>query len=123
MAPGAHGARSFWMQITGQKMCFTPTKTLVCATFLVLFIMFSPKHIVEAAEPPQSFFGHHYFWFKVRARSRRSRPDQVYYWEGALQLLYKKLSLKIIDHGSRSKWGPGPSRSRLQTQKHDLPPT
>ena len=50
-------------------------------------------------------------WFRVRARSRRSRPGQVYCWEGALQLLFNKLCLKIIDHGCRSTWGPGPSRS------------
>ena len=30
------GPRSFWIQITGQKMCYTPTKTLVCATSYVL---------------------------------------------------------------------------------------
>jgi len=84
--------------------------------------MFSPKHMVEAAEPPQSHFGPHYPWFWVRARSRRSRPDQVDYWEGALQLLYNKLSLKMIDHGSRSTWGPGPSRSGLGSQKYDRPP-
>ena len=29
----------------------------------------------------------------------------------------------MIDHGSRSTWGPGPSRSRLGSQKYDLPPT
>ena len=28
----------------------------------------------------------------------------------------------MIDHGSRSTWGPGPSRSRLGSQKSDLPP-
>jgi hypothetical protein len=28
----------------------------------------------------------------------------------------------MIDHGSRSTWGPGPSRSGLQAQKYD-PPT
>jgi len=50
------------------------------------------------------------------ARSRRSRPDQVDYWVGALQLLYNKLSLKMIDHGSRSARGPGPSRDRLRAQ-------
>jgi len=50
---------------------------------------------------------------------RMAGSDQVDYWEGALQLLYNKLSLKMIDHGSRSIWGPGPSRSRLQAQKHD----
>ena len=62
-------------------------------------------------------------WFRVRARSRRSRPGQVDYWDGALQLLCNKLCLKMIDHGSRSTWGPGPSRSRLGSQKYDPPPT
>ncbi len=28
----------------------------------------------------------------------------------------------MIDHGSRSTRSPGPSRSRLQTQEHLLPP-
>ncbi len=28
----------------------------------------------------------------------------------------------MIDHGSRSTWGPGPSRSRLGSQKYDPPP-
>jgi hypothetical protein len=60
-------------------------------------------------------------WFRVRAWSRRSRPDQVDYWEGGLQLLFNKLCLKMIDHGSRSTWGPGPSRSRLWAQKYDRP--
>ena len=50
-------------------------------------------------------------WFRVKARSRRSRPDQVDYWEGVLHILYIKSCLKIIDHGSRSTWGPGPSGS------------
>jgi hypothetical protein len=68
-----------------QNMCFAPTKTLVGNIFG--FIKFSPKHTVEAAEPPKSHFGPHYPWFRFRARSRRSRPDQVAYWEGALQLL------------------------------------
>ena len=61
-------------------------------------------------------------WFRVRARSRRLRPGQVDYFEGALQLLFNKLCLKMIDHGSRSTWGPGPSRSRLGSQKYDPPP-
>jgi hypothetical protein len=47
--------------------------------YILIFIMLSPKHMVEAAEPPQSHFGPHYPWFWVRARSRRSRPDQVDY--------------------------------------------
>ncbi len=28
----------------------------------------------------------------------------------------------MIDHGSRSTWGPGPSRSGFRAQKYDLPP-
>jgi hypothetical protein len=28
----------------------------------------------------------------------------------------------MIDHGSRSTWGPGPSGSGFQAQKYDLPP-
>ncbi len=60
-------------------------------------------------------------WCRVRARSRRSRPDQVDYWEGGLQLLFIKLCLKMIDHGSSSTWGPGPSRSGLWAQKYYSP--
>jgi hypothetical protein len=55
-------------------------------------------------------------------RSRRSTPNQVDYWEGTLQLLFYKLCMKMIDHGSRSTWGTGPSRSGLASQKYDLPP-
>ncbi len=85
-----YGSRSTWGDVLLDpdymlNMCFTPTKTLVC--YIFGFIMFSPKHTVEAAEPPQSHFGPDYPWFRVGARSRRSRPDQVDYWEGALQLL------------------------------------
>ncbi len=50
-------------------------------------------------------------WFRVKARFRRSRPDQVDYCEGVLHLLYNKICLKIIDHAYKSTWGPGPSRS------------
>ena len=49
--------------------------------------------------------------FRVKARFRRSRPDQGDYCEGVLLILYNKICMKIIDHGSRSTWGPGPSRS------------
>jgi hypothetical protein len=50
-------------------------------------------------------------WFRVKARSRSSRPDQVDYCKVVLQLLFNKICLKIIDHSSKSTWGPGPSRS------------
>ncbi len=59
-------------------------------------------------------------WFRVKARSRRSRPDQGDYWEGVL--LFNKICLKMINHGSRSTWGPGPSGSGLRAQKYDLAP-
>jgi hypothetical protein len=61
-------------------------------------------------------------WFRVRARFRRSRPDKVYYWEGALKFWFNKLCQKMIDHDSRSTWGPGPSRSGLASQKYAPPP-
>jgi hypothetical protein len=38
--------------------------------------------------------------FRVKSKVRRLRPEQVNYWEGALQLLFYKLCLKMIDHGS-----------------------
>jgi hypothetical protein len=110
------GPRSLWLQA---KKVFTPTKTLACHIFD--FIKFSPKHTVEAAEPPQSYFWSNYPWFRVRARSKRSRPHQVDYLDGALQHLYNEHSLKIIDHGSRSPRGPGPSKSRLQAQNMICP--
>jgi hypothetical protein len=36
--------------------------------------------------------------------------------------LYIKSCLKMIDHGSRSTWGQGPSGSRFWAQKYDPPP-
>ncbi len=60
--------------------------------------------------------------FRVKSKSRWLKPDQVDYWVGALQLLFYKCYLKMIDHSSRSTWGPWPSRSRLWIQKCDLAP-
>ena len=77
---------------------------------------------VEAVDFIQTLFRAPDPWFRVKARFRRSRPDQVDYWEGVLHILYCKIGLKMIDHGSRSTWGPGPSRSGLQAQKYDPPP-
>jgi hypothetical protein len=48
-----------------------------------------------------------------------SRPEQVDYWEGALQLLYNKISLKIIDHGSRSTWAQVLPDPDFGAQKYD----
>ncbi len=45
--------------------------------------------------------------FKLGGKSRRLKPNQVDYWEGALQSLFDKICLKMIDHSSRSTLGPG----------------
>jgi len=81
-----------------------------------------PSLTVEAVDYLQTLFRAPNPWFRVKARSRRSRPDKVDYWEGVLHLLYNKICLKTIDHGSRSTWGPGPSRSGFWAQKYDPPP-
>ena len=52
----------------------------------------------------------------VRAKVARKVSRKV------LHLLFNKLCLKMTDHGSRSTWGPGPSRSRLRAQKYALLP-
>jgi hypothetical protein len=82
-----------------------------------------PSLTVEAEDSLQTLFRALYPWFRVKARCRRSRPDKVDYWEGVLHLLYNKICLKTIDHGSRSTWGPGPSGSGFWAQKYDPPPT
>ncbi len=56
--------------------------------------------------------GKQYFLIKT-VISRRLQPNKVDYWEGALQLLFYKLCVKMIDHSSRSTWGPVLSRSRF----------
>jgi hypothetical protein len=50
--------------------------------------------MVEAAEPLQPLFAPQEF-----------KPNKVDYFEGALQLLFYKLCMKMIDHSSRSTWG------------------
>jgi hypothetical protein len=52
----------------------------------------------------------------VRAKVARKLSPKL------LHLLFNKLCLKMTDHGSRSTWGPGPSRSGLWAQKYDLLP-
>jgi hypothetical protein len=83
---------------------------------------FLPSLTVEAADSLQTLFRAPDPWIRVKARSRRSRPDQVDYWEGVLHLFYNKICLKIIDHGSRSTWGPGPSGSRFRPKNMIHPP-
>ncbi len=120
-----HGSRSTWgpgpsrSGLWAQKYDLPPLKQSFLTTFVIynfclvswLNLQMHPRPCLGPPDP----------WFRVRARSRRSGPDHVDYWEGALQLQLNKLCLKMIDHGSRSTWGPDPSRSRLQAQKYDPP--
>ncbi len=103
-----------------QNYNLPPTKTDLPYNFY--FLKFLPSITVEAVDSLQTPFRAPHPWFRVKGRCRRSRPDQVDYWEGVLHLLYNKISLKTIDHGSRSTWGPGPSRSGFRAQKYDPPP-
>ena len=76
MVQEAHGAQVLLDPDYRPKNVFHSNKnTGVC--YILSFIMFSPKHTFEAAEPPQSYFWAHYPWFCVRARSRKSRYNQV----------------------------------------------
>ncbi len=43
--------------------------------------------MVEAVDYLQTLFRAPDPWFRVKARSRRSRPDQVDYWEGVVHIL------------------------------------
>jgi hypothetical protein len=81
-----------------------------------------PSITVEAVDFLQTLFRAPNPWFRVKARSRRSRPNQVDYWEGVLHVLYVKSCLKMIGHGSISTWGPAPSGSGFRAQKYDPPP-
>jgi hypothetical protein len=115
--PGPSRSR-FWVQ-----KCVMPLLNHGWSiTFVLLFCkVFAKLHAwdVRATLTP--------FWvpwpgLRVRSKAWRLTTDQVDFWVGALQLLFYKLCLKMIDHSSRNTWGPGPSRYRLGTQKCDLPP-
>jgi len=120
------GSRSTWgpgpsrSVLRGQKYDPPPTKTYLPYNFC--FIKFLPSLTVEAVDTLQTLFRAPDPWFRVKGRCRRSRPDQIDYWEGVLHILYIKSCLKMIDHGSRSTWGPGPSGSGFRAQKYDPPP-
>ncbi len=103
----------------GSKMWSAPNKMEVL--FNICFKFFLPSHIVEAIEPPQPLFEPPDPMIRVKSKSRWLKPDEVDYWEGALQCLFYKLCLNMIDHSSRSTWGPCPSRSRFWVQRCVLP--
>ena len=73
MVEEAHGAQVLLHPDYRQKNVLHSNKNSgVC--YIFGFIKFS-KHTLKAAEPPESHLGPHYPWFRVRVRSRRSRPD------------------------------------------------
>jgi hypothetical protein len=81
--------RSFQIRISGPKIWSAPTKTDLPYNFC--FLNFLPSLTVEAVDSPQTLFRAPDPWFRVKARSRRSRPDQVDYWEGVLHILHKNI--------------------------------
>jgi hypothetical protein len=112
------GPMSFQIQILGLTMLYDPFK--YCKLYYFCFIKFLPSCMPETADPPWSHIGHPDPRFRVRAKTMRIRPDLVNNWKGALKLLFYKLCLKMIDHSSRSTWGPGPSGSRLRMLQCDI---
>jgi hypothetical protein len=121
MTPEAHGAQVLQdPDYRPKNIICPPLKQSWPTTFVSLsFCQVEQLRLYMHSRP---FLGPPHPWFRVMARSRRSILAKDYYWKGVLHLLYHKIFLKMIDHGSRSTWGPGPSRSRLQDQKYDLPP-
>jgi len=113
MALEAHGPSSFKVEIRDPKIWSSPTKTGLANNFWKL--KFSPGCTVEAANAPQTLF------MDTLSPGLGLWPDKVYHCEDALKLPFNKICLKMIGHGSRITRGPGPSRSRLQAKKHDLP--
>jgi len=105
-----HGSRSTWgpgpsgSRLQAKK-CDTLQQKHWCVLHLKFYYVFTKTHGCRATP---SHFGPHYPWFCVRAKSRKLRRDLVDLWEGTLQLYYNNLSLKMIDRGSRSTWGPSP---------------
>ncbi len=101
MVQEAHGAQVLLDPDYRPKNVLHSNKnTGVC--YILSFIMFSQKQ--TAAEPPHPILGP----ITPDFVSRKLRRDLVDLWEGTLQLYYNKLSLKMIDRGSRSTWDPSP---------------
>ena len=80
-------------------------------------VLHSNKNTGVCCRATPSHFGPHYPWFCVRAKSRKLRCDLVDLWEGTLPLYYNKLSLKMMDCGSRSTWGPKSMKIQITEPK------
>jgi hypothetical protein len=83
---------SFQIWMMGPKCGQPPDKMEVL--FNICFIIFLPSHTVEAIEPLHPPFGLPDPQIRVKSQYRWLKPDQVDYWEGALQCLFYKLYLK-----------------------------
>ena len=120
-----HGSRSTWgpgpsgSRLQAKK-CVTLQQKHWCVLHLKFYYVFTKTHGCRATP---SHFGPHYPWFCVRAKSRKLRRDLVDLWEGTLQLYYNKLSLKMIDRGSRSTRGPKSIKIQIAEPKTWSAPT
>ncbi len=83
---------SFKIWMMGPKMWSAPNKIEVL--FHVCFINVLPSHMVEAIEPPQPPFDPP--CTQITSKSRWLKPEQVDYWEGALQCLIINFVLKWL---------------------------
>ncbi len=90
-----HPSRSGWWV----QKCDQPQIKWTCSLTFVFYTVL-PSNTVEAIESPQPPFGPPDTHIRVKSKSMWLKPDQVDYWEGALQCLFHKM----IDHSSRSTW-------------------
>ena len=84
----------------------------------LVYLIYKAQYIYILAGSTRRCPGHYIKVIKciVRAKVARKVSPKV------LHLMFNKLCLKMTDHGSRSTWGPGPSRSGLRAQKYALLP-
>ncbi len=97
-----YGSRSAWAQvlpdpdyISKNVICPSPLINWRCSLTFVLYF-FCQTYMVEAAEPLQPpFCPSPDPWIRVKAKPRMLKHDNIHNWEGALQLLFFKLFLKM----------------------------
>ncbi len=105
---GLGSSRSrFWVQ-----RCFRP---LLNNGSSITFVLYSFCQVVlrlRLQSHPDPILAPSDSVSRVRSKARRLWPEQINYWEDALQRLCYKLFLKMIDHNSRRTRGPGSSGAR-----------
>ena len=103
-----HGSRSTWgpgpsgSRLQAKK-CVTLQQKHWCVLHFKFYYVFTKTHGCRATP---SHFGPHYPWFCVRAKSRKSRRDQVDFWEDTLQFNiinfhWKWLTMAPEAHGAQ----------------------